>query len=509
MDLSSILGLILALPNIILITLSQLAFWQRKEYRIDRVLSTIDDSNLSLTRLYAIIPITFLLLGHFSKFQIFGILSLLSILFYYLPKTMTLGIFRPKWTQKSILLSLLLVTSICLYLPFLIITPTNLAVRLSALVIIIFPLTAVLSLITNKLTDPKKLVVIKRAKALRKSLNNLQVIGITGSYGKTTTKHFLSTLLPDAKVSEEHRNSDYVIALDMIEQLTPDTKQYIVEMSAYKKGEIEDIAKLSSPNVGIVTHIGNQHMALFGSQENITNAKWELIKSLPKDGTAILNADDNLITQKAKGYQGSIKWFSLRKQADVYADNIITNPTNLQFTLHVSSNSYDLAVNLLSEAYLSSIIAAACAAHAAGVSDTDIIDRIKNLKALPRTMELFSGANNVSIIDDSYSASEQSVINAIKHIKRFPQADKRIVLVPLIELGSQSKAVHERIGLLLEESECKIYIYGKAFRKQLNQKVFTNPDKLLKALSSKLSSDSVILLEGRVPDVIRKNLTAN
>jgi UDP-N-acetylmuramoyl-tripeptide--D-alanyl-D-alanine ligase len=506
MDYLSILGLILAIPNTTLVLFSQLSFWQRKEYRLDRVLSTLQDSELTWKRLYFVVPVTLFVVGYLMEIPVLGVLFHLSVLAFYIPRTIRLGFFRPQWTQKSILLSFLLVVTISLYLPFLLLSPTNLAIRSAALVLLIFPLTAVLTFVTNKITNPKKVAAIQKAKDWRKKLHNLQVVGITGSYGKTTTKQFLATLLPEAKVSKEHRNSDYVIALDMLDQLSSDIRQYIVEMSAYKAGEVSDLAKLALPSVGVITHIGNQHLSLFGSQENILNAKWELIDALPQDGIAVLNADDNLIVQKAKSYEGLIKWFSLNKEADVYAENVVVNSTNLEFTLFISGNSYDISVDLLSEAYLSSILAAVCAAHAVGVTDADIVARIKNMKPLLRTMQLVKGSEESLVIDDSYSASEQAVKNAIRHIQRFSQKDKRIVLVPLIELGSQSQEVHERIGKILKESECKVYVYGKAFAGQLGQEVFTDPDKLLEAVTSELSSDSVILLEGRVPNLVRKGL---
>jgi len=506
MTLLSILSIALAIPNFIFIVLSQLAFWQRKEYRLDRALSVLHDNFFTWRRFLLLIPLTFWLIGYFLSLPLLHLICLATIFALYLATAFTVGIFRPHWTKKAALLGALSFLCLAFYLIFIIINPTSLPLRFSALCLLLFPLIAILVGLVNLVTNQKKKSVIAQARSHRQQLDSLKVIGLTGSYGKTTTKHFLSQLISNSTVSQEHRNSEYIIAQDMLAQLNSQTKHYLVEMAAYQAGEIAALCRLTSPNIGVLTHIGNQHLSLFGSQEKITAAKWELIDSLPNHGIAVLNADDDLIQQQASKWSGDTYWYSTTKAADVYASNIRFKPQGTAFTLHIKHNTYPVTVPLISEAYLDSVIAAACTAHAAGVPDQVIISGLKQLQPLPRTMQLLKGPNNSLIIDDSYSANEQSVLNAIRHLQRFPQADRRVVMVPLIELGSASKTVHQRLGQLLRQTKLPAYVYGCAWHRQLQQPTYTNPRSLLKAISSNLSSDSVILLEGRIPETIRSSL---
>lgn len=132
------------------------------------------------------------------------------------------------------------------------------------------------------------------------------------------------------------------------------------------------------------------------------------------------------------------------------------------------------------------------------------------------------GPSGSTIIDDSYSANEAGVIAAIKHLATFPQSDKRIILVPIIELGSEAAAVHQRISQALAKSGAKVFIYGNANRKALEStytsapadyggiggiNFFTNPQELIKQSSKNITADTVFLLEGRLPELVHQILT--
>ena len=147
----------------------------------------------------------------------------------------------------------------------------------------------------------EKYRLIKKAKNKRKKFSNLLVIGITGSYGKTSTKEFLYTILVEKfgkdKVlkTKEHQNSEVGISNCILKELNETYEIFIVEMGAYNIGGIKLLCNIAQPKIGILTGINEQHMATFGSQENIIKAKFELINSLPEDGLAILNWDNNFI----------------------------------------------------------------------------------------------------------------------------------------------------------------------------------------------------------------------
>lgn len=289
-------------PNEIIITfmasvalaasvLSQAKLWQQKEYRLDRLSAALLGTELR-SRFYPYILALFF-------FTIKVPLAAIATLFiYHLWRTVRRGLSRPDPTNKAKLLITLIfaLTSIAIT-----ILNSNfyLAWTLAATLLMIPLLTALATLITNAAAAIRKRQIIQQATHLRRSLTNLKVIGITGSYGKTSTKHFLSQLIPTALVTKEHRNSEFPVAQDMLNQLNSNTRIYIVEMGAYKIGEIAALTRLTKPAIGLITAIGNQHLATFGSATNILKAKWELIDALPKDGMAIINVDDHKLSQQA------------------------------------------------------------------------------------------------------------------------------------------------------------------------------------------------------------------
>ncbi|MFH1353891.1 MAG: UDP-N-acetylmuramoyl-tripeptide--D-alanyl-D-alanine ligase [bacterium] len=533
-----IISTIFGLPALVISILSQAEFWQRKEYRLDRVLAALLSPELSSAirpyvsaLIFAVIGWVFLSRGNLPLANAVGFVGLIIILGYHLKRAVDKGFFRPRPTTKAMLL---LLTTALLTIAYLFNSsfPKLVPFLHWATVVLLIPAMAGLAVnIINLLTDWRKHQIINQAARHRQKLTRLKVIGITGSYGKTSTKHFLAQLLPDAVISREHRNSEFPIAQDMLEQLNPASQIYIVEMGAYCRGEIKTLANLTLPHIGIITAIGNQHLATFGSPEKILQTKWELIEALPKDGIAILNADDHQLQKqrvtllgdlqagagKTPGVDGetprveeapaSTIYYSTKKPADIYVENIDVKPLAISCCLHIKDYSSNIDIPLAGEASLGSVAAAVTAAHALGVDPDQIIDRLKHLEPYPKTMETIITKEGSTVIDDSYSANEQGVLAAIHHLRCFTQSDKRIVLVPLIELGNQAKAAHRRIGQALAESGATVYIYGNAYQKELmpnfknNNKIhiITKPKDLHSRVTKNLTPQTVILLEGRLP----------
>lgn len=515
---------VVALVPLLLNILALAELWQRKEYRWDRMQAYLLSPESREVVIPYLIGAVLTLIGALAVNYstrplptLFGWLGLLTFVFYYGAQAYRRGIFRPALTLKVSLVITALTVTATVYYGF-VFKPTWPDALDWASLLVFMPILSIVSVAaTNVLTAVRKRQIISQATNLRQRLTNLTVVGITGSYGKTSTKHFLTQLMPEAAATKEHRNSEVAVAQDMLKQLSKQRKTYIVEMGAYKKGEIAALAKLTKPAIGIVTAIGNQHMALFSSQENILAAKWELVSGLPSEGIAILNADDSLVRQKSKNYSGKILWYSRMQPTDVYASNIRIEPESLICQLHVRDDAQIVTIPLASDGLLGNVLAAVAAAHLLGVETSVVFKRVQALHPYPRTMQIIHGKNNALIIDDSYSANEQGVMNALYHLQRFSTADKRIVLLPLIELGSAGHLIHERIGNALAKTKASIYISGTAFRQSLLKgvrhanpsvtlKFIKNPLALARAVAENAGSDTVILLEGRIPDVVRQAL---
>lgn len=510
----------------ILSVLSQLSFWQRKEYRWDRMRAFVESPEGKLARH----PLLVLFVGCVgvawlgyltNRLQVaawFGWAALISIGVYHLVRIRRQGVLRPQWTTKARLIALMLAVFTGMYWRWFLRNGTLIPLHWATLIFFLPPAAAIATGLVNIPAALVKRKIITQAQARRAGLSKLTVIGITGSWGKTSTKHFLQQLLADCgkkvAATKAHRNEEFMVAQDMMEQLTDDVDIYIAEMGAYREGEIAALTRLTQPAVGVITAIGNQHLDLFGSKENIARAKWELIDGLPPTGIAVLNGDDSLLRERAKKLDRRIVWFSTQAQGDVKVTDVNLRVDATQATLWIGSESKVVTIPVVSEGMLASVVAAVAAAHAAGIATQHLFKQVLSLSAYEHTMQVRPGKDGATIIDDSYSASEAAVLNALRHLQRFPQPDKRVVIVPIIELGEEGPSVHQKIGRELTKIGAKVYIYGTEYREDILDGAgssahitwITDPRELVEKATKNLTDKSVILLEGRVPAVIRKAL---
>jgi UDP-N-acetylmuramoyl-tripeptide--D-alanyl-D-alanine ligase len=503
-----------------LTVLSQTYLWQRKEYRLDRMLSAIKDSEFHpATTIYLSISF-FAFIGWLLKYasqqneaNLIGLFILLIVNAFFFYRFLNKGIFRPQLTIKSSLVLTTITLILAFYVLLIIFPTTSHALRWATLTILTPLIATLIVAFINILTESKKQSIIKQATKLRSLQYDLTVIGITGSFGKTSTKYFASQLIPQITISSEHRNSELSIAQDILEHLNQDTTSYLVELGAYCRGEIAALAKLTQPTIGAITAIGSQHLSLFGSQQAILDTKWELIKALPANGIAILNADDPLLVKKSQTLSNKSIWFSTEKKADIYIENINVKNQHISCTLHIKESSKDIEIPLASHGLLKSAIAAVAIAFAHGDNIDDIFSKIQKLKPFPKTMEIKIGPNHSTVIDDSYSANEHGAINAISHLSTFSSQDKRIIMVPLIELGKEGHQVHQKISSSINNSSASVYIYGNTYKKDLSSNInpskihyISNPKHLAEKATRNITKDTVILLEGRIPNTVHHAL---
>jgi UDP-N-acetylmuramoyl-tripeptide--D-alanyl-D-alanine ligase len=468
----------------------------------------------TVATLLGIVAISFAVVNMKTPSLVFSYFSLAAYAAHYAWNFWHRGISRPELTPKAIaIITVAVILELTLVASAWGLLPTELlAVAANIIVLITCPLAIGAIHIPSAW---QKQHIITQAQEVRQKLNQLTVIGITGSFGKSSTKHFayqlLQTQFPQTLVTPGHINTEIGVAQHMLRHLDPKTAVYVVEMGAYKSGEISALAKLTRPSVGVITSIGNQHLALFGSLEAIATTKWELIDGLPEGGVAVLNADAPALQEKAQMLTQQIVWFSVNQPAQVYASHIQLEARATSFQLHMGEARANLTITMPSRAMLSSVVAASAAAYALGVSAQDIFSAIPTLKPFPQTMEIKRGKNNATIIDDSYGANEQGVLEALAAIQRFPEKDKRIVLTPLIELGSEAIKTHERISQALGSTAATVFINGTAYKSALKKyaphlQFFSDPKQLASAVRRDVSANTVILFEGRLPDVVGKQL---
>lgn len=370
--------------------------------------------------------------------------------------------------------------------------------------------------------------IINKASQKRDEFKNLLVIGITGSYGKTSTKEFLATILSSKfKVlsTPNHQNTDIAIAQLILKKLTQDIEIFIVEMAAYQKGEITSPCQMVKPKIGIVTGINEQHLSTFGSMENLLSAEGgeELIDSLPDDGLVILNGDNDYCYQLYKRTQKKKRIYSFQSKianvsTDLHVTSLAVNRDFLSFkVVDKEGKSTVFKLNLLGDYNISNVLAAALCARELGMNLEEIALACQKIEIRQSGIQLKKGINGLNVIDASYSANPDGILSHLEHLKIW--LGKKVIVMPcLIELGEASKRIHKEIGKKIGET-CDLAIIttrerfqeigeGAVERGMKGKNIlFTdNPKEILEKIKVFCQPGDVVLLESRVPERLIKSL---
>ncbi len=375
-----------------------------------------------------------------------------------------------------------------------------------------------------------RLKIIKEAKRKREKLKNLLVIGITGSYGKTSTKEILALILSKKyKVleTESHLNSEVGISRCILKYLKPEHEIFVCEMGAYNKGGIKLLSEIAKPKMGILTGINEQHIATFGSKENIVKTKFELLEALPENGVAVLNWESpsirNYFESKKTDFKPEIIKYSLLKGGDILVKNIRIEKEYISFNLLSENDSIFFKVNLLGSHNILNILGAVLIAREVGMSLKEISEACKDITPDLSGMNLIKNQESLNVVDASYSANPNGVISHLNYLKTW-QGKKIIIMPCLIELGNSSGKIHEEIGKKIGEV-CDLAIITTEDRfkniKKGWQETARNSSEIIfednqKTILEKIqiftkeneSPENIILLESRMPKKIIEVLTS-
>jgi UDP-N-acetylmuramoyl-tripeptide--D-alanyl-D-alanine ligase len=296
---------------------------------------------------------------------------------------------------------------------------------------------------------------------------DVAVVGITGSVGKSTTKELVAEVL-SRKFSiiknPGNYNNEIGLPLTML-RMTRATQVAILEMGFYIPGEIKFLCDLSLPRVGIVTNVGTVHAERAGSQESIAMGKAELVESLPAspEGKAILNIDDPWVRWMADKTRASVLTYSQESEADFTARDIIgLGLDGIEFTLQHGLKSHRLHVPLIGKHSVLTVLRAAAAGIAFGLTWDEIIDGLQTSTSQLRLSAVHS-TQGALILDDTYNASPESTMAALNLLSEVP--GRRIaVLGDMLELGQYEKAGHEWVGSRAAEVVDRLIVVGPRAR---------------------------------------------
>lgn len=298
-----------------------------------------------------------------------------------------------------------------------------------------------------------------------------RVIGITGSYGKTSTKYILSTIL-SARYRVLHTpgsfNTPMGICKVINNDLRPEHEVFVVEMGAYKRGDIAGLCRIARPEMGIITAVGPQHLERFGSIENVMRGKNELMEALPDGAPAIYNGDNHycqrLINQMRA--QGRVNVFSYsldvqNTEAQVVAGDIQVTRQGLAFTVIYRSERGEehaaFRCKLLGRHNVSNILAATMAALLCGLSLEEIARAVERVEPVEHRLQLIPGAGGVTVIDDAYNANPEGLRTALEVLSQFSDGKRVLVTPGMVELGPIEEEENYRFGQLAAAS-CDVAI---------------------------------------------------
>ncbi|MBP2651451.1 MAG: UDP-N-acetylmuramoylalanyl-D-glutamyl-2,6-diaminopimelate/D-alanyl-D-alanyl ligase [Firmicutes bacterium] len=335
----------------------------------------------------------------------------------------------------------------------------------------------------------------------------IPVIAITGSNGKTTTKDMIATMLAgDFNVlkTEANYNNDIGLPLTLL-KLTPEHQVAVVEMGMRGRGEIKRLAEIARPTVGVITNVGETHLELLGTIENIAAAKGELIEMISPGGTAILNTDIPLVKGMTALTQGKVVLYGLNSGAAVRAVNIQANSQGLKFDCVCPDGQVAVVLEVVGKHNIYNALAAVAVGRELGLNLNKIADDLKKFVAGSMRLHIET-KGEYTIINDAYNASPLSMQAAIETLATVAKGRKVAVLGDMLELGEAAVEAHRRIGKKLAAEGVQVVItLGELARNIANVALkdrisvtvaCKNHEEAKEALSKLIRPGDTVLLKG-------------
>ena len=313
-----------------------------------------------------------------------------------------------------------------------------------------------------------------KAKTKLREMDNLKIIGITGSYGKTSCKNILRDILSGAYNTLETPRSVNTLNGIMIvinNTLSKFDEVFIAEMGAYAKGDIKALANLVKPKYAIITRIGLAHLYTFGSEENIIEGKMELVESLPRDGIAVLNKDDS----KQIGYhiknKCKVLWIGIdtKEEVDVRASNIKSSKQGISFDVKFKGdeNIYKFKTKLLGVHNVYNILSSLALANSFKIDKKKLVESVARIKPVEHRLEL-KKIGNFYQIDDAFNSNPVGASNALDVLDTMPGI--KVVVTPgMIELGEVEYSENKKFGKHIAKVADKVILVGEKVTKAIKE----------------------------------------
>lgn len=295
------------------------------------------------------------------------------------------------------------------------------------------------------------------------------LVGVTGSAGKTTTKetiaHVLSTGLRVLK-SQGNLNNHYGLPLQLL-KLEPEHDIAVIEMGMSHAGEIRALAQIAKPDIGVVTLVAPVHLEFFDSIAGIARAKFELIESLPPKGVAVLNADDEYVSQFGRGFNGKVISFGVRNVADVCAERIEDRGSRgTEFDVVVNGQRERAALPLVGQHNIYNALAAVAVALDRGIPLSAAVASLLSLKAADKRGEVLEIAG-ATVINDSYNSNPKALMSMVDALAALSAKRRIVVAGEMLELGPAGEQLHAECGEHMAKRKIDVVIGVRGHAKKI------------------------------------------
>ncbi len=339
-------------------------------------------------------------------------------------------------------------------------------------------------------------------------------IGITGSYGKTSTKNIISDIISDdffTLITPASYNTPMGITRTVREMLKPVHEVFVCEMGADKVGDIEYLMDFVKPRYGIVTSIGPQHLNTFHSLGNIINEKMKEVEMLPSDGTAFINLDNEYIA----GYhiKNTCKVVSVgidNKDADLVAENISYDKDGSSFTAVINGEEYEFKTSLLGKHNITNILIGIALALELGMDMATIAKKVKRIRQVEHRLEV-KKINGFTFIDDAFNSNPVGSKMALDVLSMMP--GQRVIVTPgMIDLGVKEDEINKSFGEYMLNKADKVILVGEKQTRKIKEGlvesgfneddiiVFSTVKEAFNYIYRNFTPDDTILLENDLPD---------
>lgn len=474
-----IIPIVLMTAFAVLIKIVDLCYiFQVKEYRMDRFSSTLSENGLISTLYF-----------RWPRFPAKSLRNLLIICISI--SLLAIGF----WVQLQFEIDLLISGLILVLSP-----------------ILSFLLVTVSVLFTRPFAYAVRTKTIEKAMAVIESRPDIVSVGISGSYGKTSTKEFLFQMLSTKyKVAktDENKNTDVGVAQSILQNIKPDTKYFIAEVGAYRQGEVAKATKVFMPQNAIITAFGNQHLDLYGSRENLIKAEGEILEYLPEKGTAYINADILSFPHTSKRTKARVVSFSATTdKGDIVASDIqLNSEKNLTAKVKYEDSFFTITTSLIGIHNIANILPCIAFCIDQGMTRAEVVAAIKALKQIPNKLSVHKGLNGSLVLNDSGNSSVDGFIAAIN--AALDQGYKKNIIISkgIIELGKEKESSYKKLISTIVDRPIQLYTTDKLFKQYGSSDqvhYFSSEKDILAKIKRSADAKTLVLLEGKfTPSLVK------